>query len=64
MPPLPQDLETSVTAWEARLDAGIGVAPRGTASDWDITMRPHEWSPKSSPFADRSDDTFRFSSGF
>ena len=49
-PLLAQDLKKTVTAWEERLDARIGVVLRDSSSDWEITMRADERFPMSSTF--------------
>ena len=45
-----QGLQQTVSDWEARLDARIGVALRDTSSDWQISIRAHERFPMSSTF--------------
>lgn len=45
-----QDLRQTVTTWEKRLDARIGVVLRDTSSDWEISMRAEERFPMSSTF--------------
>ena len=50
-PPLwAQDLQQTVSAWEKRLDARIGIVLRDTSSDWEISMRADERFPMSSTF--------------
>ena len=45
-----QDLQQTVSTWEKRLDARIGVVLRDTSSDWEISMRAEERFPMSSTF--------------
>lgn len=45
-----QDLQQTVSDWEARLDARIGIVLRDTSSDWEISMRANEQFPMSSTF--------------
>lgn len=49
-PLLAQDLQATVSAWEERLDARIGVVLRDASSDWEIAMRADERFPMSSTF--------------
>ena len=44
-PLLAQDLQATVSAWEERLDARIGVVLRDSSSDWEIAMRADERFP-------------------
>ncbi|WP_170334875.1 class A beta-lactamase [Ruegeria arenilitoris] len=45
-----QHLQQTVTTWENRLDARIGVVLRDASSDWEISMRSEERFPMSSTF--------------